>query len=417
MSTHLVIEVHGPAKGDNKFGANILEKNCDCLRHETDDFTSSRFSTLHKVQTRPSMSPPVSPLYRIETISNAGRGVLSSSSSTAGAVLLCSSSPASHVIFREYRKEVCACCFFYDRSRALPVRHESTGKVFCSAECQAEWLEASGELSVAAWEALHTFVQNRGKATISKDSQSVCDEKPTKDEIDRSWLEAEAYLKHQRGKNNGSVTASKAFTKSEKTRHRQIKAAVDKFIDPDILSYLLSSILRHHTNPSQWETDIPTLALDSTPYSSSTDLRAHTLGLIQLAVILPASLLSSVNAHVCHTSIAAASHNSFGIRAGGSDNEEYMGYGLWPAASYFNHSCAPNVAKKRVGTAWEFTVAGMVANGEELCITYLGGDERDLDVQARRERLGRQWGFLCMCVRCRQESEVSSSVDSVAATN
>ena len=78
-----------------------------------------------------------------------------------------------------------------------------------------------------------------------------------------------------------------------------------------------------------------------------------------------------------------------------------MGYALYPSASYFNHSCKPNVAKVRVGNTWRFWVPKDVARGEQLCISYLGGDEKDLTTAERRVRLKDVWSFVCECEGCK----------------
>ncbi|KAK5705280.1 Histone-lysine N-methyltransferase set-6 [Elasticomyces elasticus] len=90
----------------------------------------------------------------------------------------------------------------------------------------------------------------------------------------------------------------------------------------------------------------------------------------------------------------------------GEDGEEYMGYAVYPSSSYFNHSCSPNVAKQRVGNAWRFWVIEDVRKGEQLCISYLGGDEKDLSVDERRARLAEVWGFVCECARCQSEAKL-----------
>lgn len=41
--------------------------------------------------------------------------------------------------------------------------------------------------------------------------------------------------------------------------------------------------------------------------------------------------------------------------------------------------------------------------GEELCISYMGGDEVELDLRERRKRLSETWVFECGCIRCEME--------------
>ncbi|RMD42439.1 hypothetical protein DV735_g2637, partial [Chaetothyriales sp. CBS 134920] len=105
--------------------------------------------------------------------------------------------------------------------------------------------------------------------------------------------------------------------------------------------------------------------------------------------------------------VSRAAHNAFSIRPtnDGDQSGEFLGYGVWPEASFFNHSCRPTVRKARQGRCWAFWVDGEreIGPGQELTITYLGGDERELTVEERRKRLQDEWSFRCCCPRCVEE--------------
>lgn len=334
------------------------------------------------------MNPPLSAVFRVQDIPNAGRGILATQRIRQGTKVLKSSPPAAHVIFRQYRKEVCARCFRYELGRTLPVRHASTGKVFCSAQCQEQWLAEESELNLKAWQSLHSFVQARTK-DVANDYEDLPDrgDKPDTGRIEGAWIDAEKQIS---AVSNG---------RKARNKHARTKALP---IDPDILGYLLSSLLTHHQSLEQWRAAVLTLAQDPTPYRSTHDLSIHTSSYIHLSTLLPPPLLSSCTPETCQQAVSAASHNSFGIRS--EDGEEYTGYALYPDASYFNHSCAPNISKARIGSEWVFTASRDIEVGEECCITYLGGDEKEMDVNERRARLMEHWGFECMCKRCRAES-------------
>jgi SET domain-containing protein len=75
---------------------------------------------------------------------------------------------------------------------------------------------------------------------------------------------------------------------------------------------------------------------------------------------------------------------------------------MYPSASYFNHSCDPNIAKVRQGRTVLFVTSKEVQAGDELCISY-GHTERP--VEERRRVLRDWWGFSCNCSRCISELE------------
>jgi SET and MYND domain-containing protein len=163
------------------------------------------------------------------------------------------------------------------------------------------------------------------------------------------------------------------------------------------------------TDPNRFDS---LLALADNPSVYETaSLPAHVEAYLHLQCLLPPALLPHSRADVSHELISRASHNAFSIRpsSDGEQSGEFLGYGVWPEASFFNHSCRPNLVKERNGRRWSFHTSRDISAGEELFITYLGGDERDLDVKGRRKRLRDEWGFICQCEGCEEEDKVEAS--------
>jgi len=99
--------------------------------------------------------------------------------------------------------------------------------------------------------------------------------------------------------------------------------------------------------------------------------------------------------------------NSFGIwELPVTPDSENLGSAMYPCASFFNHSCEPNVAKVREGRTVLFVTSREVQAEEELCISY-GHTERR--IEERRQVLRDWWGFVCSCPRCRRELEALDS--------
>jgi SET and MYND domain-containing protein len=337
-------------------------------------------------------------LTETQLIPNAGRGVIALQPLPSGTVILQSRSPAYHVIFAKYRKETCAFCFLWDRGRSLPVRDGETGKVFCRVECQADWIREQGSIGVEAWKCLAAFVKAKGKGTGA--DQSMADgARPEVEEIEAAWREAEESGEMvRRGRDVEAL-----ITKAERKRGQAVLRKCLELVDADMLSYFLCGVLLHHSG-SPLVDEVAELAMDDRPYRTEHDLHVGCNSYLQLLSILPNELLPTLTSRLCRSMVQADNHNAFGIRGGGEDSEEYMGYGVYPSASYFNHSCRPNLTKKRIERSWEFATARDIDAGEECCITYLGGDEKDLGRAERQSRLKGVWGFDCACERCGQEA-------------
>ncbi|KAF9563542.1 hypothetical protein EC968_004814 [Mortierella alpina] len=93
--------------------------------------------------------------------------------------------------------------------------------------------------------------------------------------------------------------------------------------------------------------------------------------------------------------------NSFGIR---DASDELLGFAVFPRACFFNHSCRPNIEKKRrqggKARQMEYWSTRPIAAGEECCISY--GDI-STGWKERQERLQDMYFFTCSCLRCLEE--------------
>lgn len=267
-----------------------------------------------------------------------------------------------------------------------------------------QWRNEQGPVGVTAWEKVEKLVKNRSK----EDSEMVDVglPRPKTKEIAEAWesVKAQADLirvarEGERDRVDGNVnTEGVQVTKQHK---KALQKALLQPINPDVMSFCVSGILWRYNKPSEWDR-VLALANDVTPYHNADDLRAFTRTYLHLLSILPLPLLPLVTPSTLLTLSQRDSHNSFGIRSLEDDGSEFFGYGCWPAASYFNHSCGPNIEKTREGRVWTFKAGEDIAKGEEICITYLSGEERRLSRGKRRVTLKKNWGFDCACERCEE---------------
>ncbi|ORX97799.1 hypothetical protein BCR34DRAFT_607141 [Clohesyomyces aquaticus] len=350
---------------------------------------------------------PTSSLFQVCNTPHSGRAAFATRSIPANTVIFRSDDLTLSVLLREYRREVCAQCFMYEHGRDLKIRDQAVGFAFCSEQCQVKWQADTGDVGIQAWTAVEKLVKLRSK----EDSEMVDADlpRPSRKDITNAWnsVEAQANLiriarqefrvrVHLNGAaevhTNGDVQVTKQHRKA-------LQKALLNLINPDIMSFCVSGLLWIFNKPEERERVIR-LAADPTPYHSVDDLRFFTTSYLHLLAIMPLPLLSLVTTENIFTLSSRDSHNSFGIRSLEDEGSEFFGYGCWPAASYFNHSCSPNVEKLRVGRTWEFRAGKDIEEGEEVCITYLSGEERKLSRGKRMGTLRKNWGFECQCERC-----------------
>jgi SET and MYND domain-containing protein len=340
---------------------------------------------------------PTSPHFLLKESPRCGRGLFASQAIPVGTPLLSTSFVPLSLIKRQYRKEVCANCFAYETGRSLKIRDGGTNFSFCETPCNDQWTTDTPPLVAEAWSIVESFIKRKTSKAGQADATSppAVERKPTPAEIDGAW-HAVADTAHFILQARAGSTA--------KPHVRALQSVLTMMPQPDALCFLLSGVVVYHEGhrvPEEhhpWEY-IQALTEDTAPYEGEFHLKSHVCSYLQLLALVPAPMLPSVTPAVCRIAMAQDSNNSFGIRSLEDDGSEFFGWGVWPEASFFNHSCRPNVGKRRVGRAWNFWAARDIECDEELLISYLGGDEDDLDQAGRRDRLS-FWGFDCSCSRC-----------------
>lgn len=362
------------------------------------------FTILGGIQSRPSaMADPSEPASKpqpfvIRETPGAGRGAFATQDIAAGGTILTADDLNAHILLREYRGEVCWECFAYDRGRKLPVRDALRGLTFCTTGCEDRWKQRQDEVCLDAWEAVEKLLKGGGNGK----EPTFKALKPTAEEVDKRWKVAEksaaAILKYRLTPGPkgapGKATADSGF--------QEFREALSRPRAADALNFQLRALLARYYHPGRWS-DMLVLAEEPCPYWDQSELERDIRAHLHLVCILPEPLLPLASRETLRTVKTREVHNSFGIRSLEDEGSEFFGFGVWPSASYFNHSCDPNVTKNRVGRTWVFTATADVSTGDELSISYLGGDE-SLSRPDRQDRLKKVWGFDCACPRCKLEA-------------
>lgn len=340
--------------------------------------------------------------FTVKEAPGAGRGAFSTQDIPRGTSIHVADDLTAHVLLREYRGEICWHCFAYDYGKKLPVRDPLHGFSFCSGECERGMRQRyDDEVCLHAWAAVEklSLKANKTKWRRDDDDIGVVDDnsqanKPTLALIDEAWRIAEhtaACILTARTHTTGVVT---------REHKRALQQALNKPPSADVMAFHTHTILSRYHSPELWPS-ILSLEEDPCPYTSLQELHEHTTSYLQLMAVLPEDLLPFVTADTLRTIKTHEVHNSFGIRSLEDEGSEFFGYGVWPSASYFNHSCRPNIRRHRVGRTWVFRATGDIPAGQELYISYLNGEEDGLTTSERKTRLRKTWGFDCVCERCK----------------
>jgi hypothetical protein len=301
-------------------------------------------------------------------------------------------SPIAGVICQAFRKEVCAWCFSYNRGNILKHKLETGGRNsrgvawFCQTSCIEAWRNEVTEEGVRASIAVEEALTRLHLTRPGVEEGSSC----TASDIDSAWKEA--------------LSVSERILKDRKRRSLACPILRPACFDIDDSRFILSGLISFQRN-AEAISEVLQLGPSWSPYlASKSKLAQHTdiFHFLISALPLDSPVLAYTTPYFITALITRDSGNSFGIWDLQLAGQELFGYAMYPCASYFNHSCSPNLQKRRIGRFYTFTTCREVEEGEELCISYLGGAERELDTRSRQGRLKDGWFFDCSCTRCRE---------------
>lgn len=342
---------------------------------------------------------PASSLCEVREAASSGRGVFALQDIPNGTVLMEASHPAAWVIYDEYAKVVCAQCYAYNCGRSWKVRDNAKGIVFCSHDCQITWLTDMPPEECTAREEMHILLKKNRKSAKQLNDQSS--RRPSIEDVNQHWEKAERTAEDIR-----ACRMSLGTTKKQQRTFHNVQGATIE--EPYVIRYMLEGLMHAISDVESWNS-VEQLAVNSQPYKEFADLARSSQAYLSLLAVVPKMLLPYITQVLFRSLEGHSSYNVFSLRSLdergeiGDAGSECFGYGLWPIASYWNHSCAPNVQKQRSGRTWRFWANTDIAMGQELCISYLGGDERSMQRVERIAQLKDVWGFDCACLKCLYE--------------
>lgn len=372
----------------------------------------------------------------LRTTPHGGRSLFAARDIPLGTRIHASPAPFAHVIYKDYRREVCAQCFAYsasdlappevNRSRVWSIKWSPEGPAasaawFCSEDCRKAWeKDGTGSLQVQLDAILiKAQVASRRKGKLVDVISPSIDPKEeiTQEVIDDAWKKIEVLAASKVQLAGFCVTLNLEDMELEIARYLA-SAVVCRYVSEQL--HIISGHDKHNSSMrSLWShllhlQDNELANIRERPYILSAHLRIYAF----LCNALPKHLkpyLSSIR-----DILARDTGNAFGIWDG-DHRDEMLGWGMWTSASYFNHSmspfsggfsavldltllcvgCTPNIRKIRRARTLHFETTRQVAAGEELCISYVDTDQL---LEQRRRDLRTSWFFTCSCSRCERES-------------
>ncbi|KAH7928374.1 SET domain-containing protein [Leucogyrophana mollusca] len=346
------------------------------------------------------MSTPIvnsflgNPLIDLRSTAYGGRSLFARCSISPNTLIHTSYAPYAHVVYNDFRKEICAQCFAYaftSNLREWSTKWSKDGAAtvfFCSEECRKAWKqdvvgEIIAEVNGALRKAARAVKKSKGK--VLSPGVGAMAEAITQKDIDKAWAEADAFVC---SKSTLATSHAAPFLEDMELEIARFVASaiVHRYVTDHPGASAITTDSGSRLDQASWmsflqlqDNELPNV--HSRPYILPIHLRIYKF----LSFALPAHLRPYAPTTV-RVVLARDSGNSFGIWEG-EGGEEMFGWGMWASASYFNHNCAPNVRKTRQGRTLQFTTSRVVEEGEELCISYVDVDQpRNERVTALEER-------------------------------
>lgn len=392
------------------------------------DELALRFSASVSITEEEALLAHISPYFDVKNTIYGGRGCFARAQIPKGTVIHLSRHPIGSSVARVFRKEVCTWCFGYQDGKTL--KHRLHDKIyFCSQECVASFVKSDPEdlLAQTLVRVELLFAQSRGEVS----DKDIPGDEDLDAEISRIWAATEKWesllarlkpskkaqirptvndddyceLRYVLGVLHSMYQTNKAEKLHQREEHLEEQKPAN--VTPDGASQLSLSGMD----------DGEALAIEAKLFDilhSSESQKVHRYPYLAVSysniykfirLIAPEEYLPFISIQAVRDIIGRNLTNAFGIWSPvtSSDEErEYFGFGVYPSASFFNHSCKPNVTKIRRGASYEYIAKEDIPVGAELCISY---GIRESDGLKQRQDALREWFFECGCLRCTTEGK------------
>ncbi|SMN22117.1 similar to Saccharomyces cerevisiae YPL165C SET6 SET domain protein of unknown function [Maudiozyma saulgeensis] len=360
----------------------------------------------------------ITPFYEIKDTTWGGRSCFATSDIPKDTVILEVNDTTGSSIQYEFRKEVCHNCFKYngksmkykikttdvegllsENNKWLKARMKKfcgAGLWFCSTGCSDTYLRIPRIIDLI--EAYEILLDNHTKMLKRNNPDDANEEKLNSVKISQSIIDSEW--------RNIEINWLPMIDKMKYTK-RQQSLPITSEDEYNCARFVCNTLFHLRTYTKDTETGKSFWNLQSNELNKMMRfpilLHFQQLVFRTLYILLPETLRIDFNIGTFRHIMGSEYGNAFGIwqEDESVDSREYFGYWVFPRASYFNHSCIPNITKTRNNKTMYFTLNKGVSQGDELCIDYSG--VLDFTTVKRRDFLKENWFFDCQCTRCKLE--------------
>jgi len=280
------------------------------------------------------------------------------------------------------RQRWCAGCLRFRQHKALPMRCIACGISFCSPKCKSHALELG----------IHTQLECCALSSLSTTCENT---------LSQQDLASAALLV-------SIATRASAELQSINAREPSMRHVSALATCPDRLPFQPTHNCEHEEE--QWKVECARQDAEAVCVIGAAAAALRVAGFVEspnFGIMLDLTGAGYGLKHTLLTLHSQVSCNSFGLSSDLEDGAEVRmleGWGVFPAASLFNHSCLPNLYIQCGGKASDrgsltFRVMRAVTKGSPLTISYGKSCGRQSMV-SRRATFRNTWHFVCSCERC-----------------
>ncbi|CUS20380.1 LAQU0S01e05314g1_1 [Lachancea quebecensis] len=344
----------------------------------------------------------ISELFDIRITNDSGRACFANRDLKKNTDVLCLKKCLGASTCYEFRKEVCSQCFRYEGGRRMKVRLDNkypkgAGLWFCTENCRDQFLRQEHvDHLTDAYEILLVNWEAQAKKRVGR-VDNASNTSASTEEIESLWQDIR----------DNWITRIDCMKPTKRASQLPI-INEDEYVCARFVIHCLFTLETSHASSLQMTAFRNLQSNESSKimkFPVLLDLQKHVFQ--TLYILLPSFLRPKFDIPTYRHILGSEYGNSFGIwqNEESSDSREYLGYWVLPEASFFNHSCAPNLIKHRAGNQMVFTLNSDVLKDQELCIDYK--DILHLKVDERRRILKENWFFSCECSRCKLETQIN----------